>query len=216
MPAAFATVGVVRRAPCLWRLQARVLKRRRTDPIPVRWRIGMVFFVSPVSQSSGTQNRDRSRMSDSSGLPGPRRGVTTRPAKWTQVARCRPANVVGSGRIAQLARALPRHGRGPRFKSVYAHHRNPLPLQGIRCCQAYWPAVVSSGFRPCVGAPSDGPPACEITRGGVCLFVSPCERQTADYLFPDRVDGTGQNMPLSFLDSLGTSCRTSQCSTTLP
>ena len=28
--------------------------------------------------------------------------------------------VAPRGRIAQLARALPRHGRGPRFKSVYA------------------------------------------------------------------------------------------------
>src|SRR5690606_39346592 len=34
-------------------------------------------------------------------------------------------------RIAQLARALPRHGRGPRFKSVYAHQSGPLPRQGI-------------------------------------------------------------------------------------
>ena len=35
------------------------------------------------------------------------------------------------GRIAQLARALPRHGRGPRFKSVYAHQSGPLLRQGI-------------------------------------------------------------------------------------
>ena len=44
----------------------------------------------------------------------------------------RPAKVADPGRIAQLVRALPSHGRGPQFESVYAHPANPLQLQGIR------------------------------------------------------------------------------------
>lgn len=39
---------------------------------------------------------------------------------------------VWPGRIAQLARALPSHGRGPQFKSAYAHHPEPLLRQGFR------------------------------------------------------------------------------------
>ena len=46
-------------------------------------------------------------------------------------ARCCSSTFGGNGGGSD------RHGRGPRFKSVYAHHRNPLLLQGIRCCRAH-------------------------------------------------------------------------------
>ena len=40
------------------------------------------------------------------------------------LATSRSLSSVGrSGRVAQLVRALPRHGRGPRFESVHAHRR---------------------------------------------------------------------------------------------
>src|ERR1700681_426273 len=32
----------------------------------------------------------------------------------------------GNGRLAQLVRALPSHGRGQRFKSFVAHHYSPI------------------------------------------------------------------------------------------
>src|SRR5580704_464413 len=35
---------------------------------------------------------------------------------------------VRTGRLAQLVRALPSHGRGQRFKSFVAHHRPPIWL----------------------------------------------------------------------------------------
>src|SRR6202022_4296255 len=46
--------------------------------------------------------------------------------------RCRTA--VKFGRLAQLVRALPSHGRGQRFKSFVAHHPQPniLSLIGRR------------------------------------------------------------------------------------
>jgi uncharacterized membrane protein len=39
--------------------------------------------------------------------------------------------VIGNGRLAQLVRALPSHGRGQRFKSFVAHHSFPFSHIGL-------------------------------------------------------------------------------------
>lgn len=58
-----------------------------------------------------------------------------------RILSCPAATVTAPGRIAQLARALPSHGRGPQFKSVYAHHRNcdETPASaGVSSLSATW------------------------------------------------------------------------------
>ena len=67
-----------------------------------------------------------------------------------------------SGRLAQMARALPLQGRGRRFESVNAHHRKPPPQRGFSQV-----SVLFGGESLVLGLPTsspDTPPVPDLPR----------------------------------------------------
>ena len=68
---------------------------------------------------------------------------------------CQPLRCLGPGRMAQLVRALPSHGRGHRFESCYAHQ---VKAQ-VNCSPIEQGRLLGHPSLPAVAARPDATPA---------------------------------------------------------